>query len=93
MMFCCDSSEELLSQDAVSNKAGDRRIVEVFKETVMMFRCNLMFPCCTCTFFGRPPFALFFRFFGPLFLGKKEVILVLLVNLEEGDMTFKLMIG
>ena len=95
-----ESSEELLSQDGdVSSKAGNRKIVEVFKETVMMFCCDslegtaMMFPCCTCTFFGRPPFPLFFRFFGPLFLGKKEVILVLLVNLEEGDMTFKLMIG
>ena len=59
----------------------------VFRDTVMMLPC-------TCNCFGRPPFPLFFRFFGSLFLEKKDVILVLLVNLgtlEEGDMAFKLM--
>ena len=71
------------------DKEGNSVMMLVFRDTVMMLPC-------TWNFFGRPPFPLFFRFFGPLLLEKKDVILVLLVNLgtlEEGDMTFRLMIG
>ena len=71
------------------DKEGNSVMMLVFRDTVMMLPC-------TWNFFGCPPFPLFFHFFGPLLLEKKDVILVLLVNLgtlEEGDMTFRLMIG
>ena len=52
-----------------------------------------MFPFWTCAFFGRHTFPLFFRFFGPPFLGKKEVILVNFLNLGtfgEGNMSLEI---
>ena len=76
-----ESSEELLSQDDVddvSNKAGDRRIAEAFKETVMMFCSDslegtaMMFPCCTCPFLDVPLFPYSYVSLALSFCGKER---------------------
>ena len=78
-----DDADKKPSGGDVADKEGDSVMMLVLRDTVIMLPC-------TCNFFGRPPWFFFFRFFGPLFLKKKEVILVLLVL---GDMTFELTIG